>query len=42
MAQAAINEKLARNLTPADFPFLEGIIHRRMYDPTYVPLIPQA
>lgn len=40
MAQTAINEKLARNLTPADFPFLEGIIQRKMYDPVYVPLIP--
>lgn len=40
VAQTAINEKLARNLTPADFPFLEGIIQRKMYDPVYVPLIP--
>jgi hypothetical protein len=42
VAQTAINERLARNLSPADFPFLEGIIQRRMYDPLYVPLIPTA
>lgn len=42
VAQTAINEKLARNLTPADLPFLEGIIQRRMYDPVYVPLIPMT
>jgi hypothetical protein len=34
-------EKLARNLTVADLPYLEGIIQRKMYDPTYVPLVNQ-
>jgi hypothetical protein len=40
VAQTAITEKLARNFTPADIPFLEGIIQRKMYDPVYVPLVP--
>jgi hypothetical protein len=40
-SQAAVLEKLARNLTVADLPYLEGIIQRKMYDPTYVPLVNQ-
>lgn len=41
VVQAAIHEKLARNLTAADLPYLEGIIRKKMYNPVYVPLIPQ-
>ena len=37
--QAAVMEKLARNVGVADLPYLEGIIQRKMYDPTYVPLV---
>ncbi|GAB5035354.1 nad-dependent malic enzyme [Nannochloropsis oceanica] len=39
VAKAAVMEKLARNVGVADLPYLEGIIQRKMYDPTYVPLV---
>jgi hypothetical protein len=38
-AQSAINDKISRHLTPSDFPYLESIIARKMYDPRYVPLV---
>lgn len=38
-AQTAINEKIARNLSPADLPHLEAIIRRKMYEPRYVSLV---